>query len=251
MKTCFFTILQDSYKNYSGIEYNLFEKSFKHFHPDIPLFVVGDKEIAELRKSIPSLDLFKMKASAAKLFYNDYDLVVNIDSDHFFFDRLDEILAGDFDVAAPSNFNYYENVSLKIESYNGKIYNIVPDQKYIQAGLVASTSKEFWDTYEKASVKHADHMTCKDNDVLNLVVEFGNFDFKVLDGGWTPNDVNRHSYYGCSSLNLEKECTIVNGKPFIRGKPLKCYHVARGGAKPKFNQLFNEEVVTWLNEKIK
>lgn len=253
MKTCFFTILQDSYKNYSGIEYNLFEKSFKHFHPDIPLFVVGDKEIAELRRLTPDLNLHRIKASAAKLFYNDYDLVVCIDADHFIFDRLDEILIGDFDVAAPSNFNFMSNVGLKLESHGNNIYKVVPEQKYIQAGLIASTSKSFWDTYEKVCIKHADYMTCRDNDILNLVIEFGNFNFKLLDGGWTPNDVNRKSYYGCSSLNLERECTLINNIPHIRGIPLKCYHVARGGfqTKPKFDQLFNEEVVTWLNEKIK
>jgi len=248
MKTCFFTILQ---KNYSGcIEHELFIKSFKRFHPDIPLFIVDDIMIEKLMSETPGLDFYKMKASAAKLFYNDYDLVVNIDADHFIFDRLDEILLGDFDVAAPSNNNNYENVNLSIQSYRGKMYNIVTDEKYIQAGLIASTSKDFWKAYEKASLTHADHMTCRDNDVLNLLIQFGNYNFKLLDGGWTPNDPNRKCYYGCSSLSLEKNVVLVDGKPSIDNRPLKCYHVARGSAKPKFSQLFTPEIQNWFNEKI-
>jgi hypothetical protein len=248
MKTCFFTILQGNYA--SCIEYALFEKSFKHFHPDIPLFVVGDKEIQELMNENPSLDLYKIKATAAKLFYDEYDLVVNIDADHFIFSRLDEILKGDFDVATPSNFNTYENVSLNIQSYKGNVYNIIPELNYAQAGIVASTSKTFWKSYEKASLKHANHMTCRDNDVLNLVLEFGDYNFKLLDGGWDIVDPNRHSFYGCSSLMLEKTCVLENDIPCINGKPLKCYHVARGSAKPKFNELFNEDIVNWLHERL-
>lgn len=248
MKTCFFTILEGNYS--SCIEYDLFEKSFKYFHPDIPLFVIGDDQIKRLKETTPGLDLYKMKASAAKLFYDEYDLVVNIDADHFIFSRLDEILEGDYDVAAPSNNNNYENVSLSINSYRGNNYNIVTEEKYIQAGLIASTSKDFWKTYEKASIQHADRMTCRDNDVLNLVIQFGNYDFKLLDGGWSPTDPNRKSFYGCSSLALENKCTLVNGVPCIDNIPLKCYHVARGGAKPKFTQLFTPEITNWLYEKL-
>lgn len=248
MKTCFFTILQGNYS--PCIEHELFVKSFKHFHPDIPLFVLGDVEISKLMEETPGLDFYKLKATAARLFYNDYDLVVNIDADHFIFSRLDEILEGDYDVAAPSNYNNYENVSLSINSYRNNVYNIVPELKYIQAGLIASTSKEFWKTYEKASLLHANDMTCRDNDVLNLVLQFGNFNFKLLDGGWALDDPNRKAFYGCSSLSIEKECVLIDNSPHIRNIPLKCYHVARGGSKPKFTQLFNPEITNWLYEKL-
>lgn len=251
MKTCFFTILQSGYKN--CVQYDLFEQSFKHFHPDVPLFVVGDEDIKKLCAKTPGLDMYKIKASAASLFYNDYDLVVNIDADHFIFGRMEEILAGDFDVAAPSNFNLYENVHLTIESYNGVTYNIVPQLQYIQAGLIASTSKDFWKTYEKASLQHANHMMCRDNDVLNMVLQFGNYNFKLLDGDYHPMSADRKCFYGCSSLNLENQCIISSDEPRIFNKPVRCYHVARGegAAKPKFNQLFNADVVNWLYERIK
>jgi hypothetical protein len=248
MKTCFFTIVQSQYRG--CIEYELFEKSFKHFHPEIPLFVVDDSEIKNLADKHPGINLYKIKASAAKLFYNEYDLVVSIDADHFIFSRLDEILKADYDVAAPSNNNQYENVSLSINSYLNNNYNIVSEEKYIQAGLIASTSKSFWDTYESASLRHADYMTCKDNDVLNMVVQFGNFNFKLLDGDWSPTSDERKCFYGCSSLNMEHLAYIKNDEVKINNIPLKCYHVAKGGSKPKFNQLFSEDVQNWFYGKL-
>lgn len=249
MKTCFFTIIEDRYKPL--IELDLFVKSFKHFHPDIPLFILGEQAIAKLKVEHPGIDMFKIKASAAKWFYEDYDLVVNIDADHFIFSRLDEVLANDYDVACPSNYNCYENVGISIESYRGNRYNIVPELRYRQAGLIASGSKLFWDTYETASLKHADNMTCRDNDVLNLVIEFGNFKYKVLDGDYHYSSPNRKAFYGCSSLNLERQATIVNDVPCINGIPLKAYHVARGGGKPKFVDIFNKDVVDWFFSTVK
>jgi hypothetical protein len=47
VKTCFFTFLQKSYENI--IEFDLFEKSFKHFHPEIPLVVFKDEEIEKFQ----------------------------------------------------------------------------------------------------------------------------------------------------------------------------------------------------------
>ena len=185
MRTCFFTFVTDSYAQY--IEFDLFEKSFKHFHPDIPLFVLRDAEIDNLKRKHNSLDMYNIKATAAKTFYDDYDLVVNIDADHFIFSRLDEILQGDFDVACPSNVNYYENVDISINTYLNNRYNIVTGEQYVQAGLIASSSKQFWNAYEAASIRHAHQMTCKDNDVLNLVLQFGDYNFKLLDGGWLPD----------------------------------------------------------------
>jgi hypothetical protein len=195
--------------------------------------------------------MFNIKATAAKSLYQDYDLIVNIDADHIIFSRLDEILANDYDVACPSNFNLYENVSISLTSYRDRVYNIVPPEYYVQAGLIASSNKLFWDTYETASLRHAKFMTCADNDVLNMVLHFGNFKFKLLDNGWKLDSPKRKSFYGCSSLNLEKECKIIDNIPCINNIPLKCYHVARGSAKPKFKELFNSETVNWLYDTIK
>ena len=73
----------------------------------------------------------------------------------------------------------------------------------------------------------------------------------LQDGAFAYNDKQRKYFYGCSSLNLEKYVKITNDEPTIEGRPVKCYHVARGHIKPKFNTLFDPSVVNWFYEKIK
>ena len=96
MKTVFFTIISDSH--YHGCRTDDFIKSFKKFHPDIDLVIFGQSDIDEMFASRPELNFYNSKATFAKKLYNDYDLVVNIDADHLIFDRLDEILLGDYDL---------------------------------------------------------------------------------------------------------------------------------------------------------
>jgi hypothetical protein len=117
-KIVFFTWITDNYKD-TIIDFTNFEKSFKKFHPDIPLKVFNQLEINELFKEKPWLYSDNCKASFAKLLYNDYDIVVNIDSDFYFFDRLEEIIKGDYDLAGCANFNQYLNVDIKQNNIEG------------------------------------------------------------------------------------------------------------------------------------
>ena len=86
----FFTWLTNNFRD-TIIDYQGFYKSFKYFHPDIDLVVFEDASIRDLFGKKPWLNFMNCKASFAKLLYNEYDIVVNLDSDFYFFDRCDEI----------------------------------------------------------------------------------------------------------------------------------------------------------------
>ena len=168
MKTAFFTWISNNYRDYN-IDFQSFYKSFKYFHKDIDLIIFDDSKINPLFRSKPWLKTTNCKASFAKLLYNDYDLLVNVDSDFYFFDRCNEILTGDYDIAACANYNIVQNVSLKQQTING--YNIpyIDELHYIQGGMIASTSKEFWDEYEDLSRQFSDQLPLYENDVLNIL----------------------------------------------------------------------------------
>lgn len=254
MKTVFYTIISDSH--YHGCRTDDFIKSFKHFHPDIDLVVFKQQQIDEMFASNPKLNFYNSKAAFAKKLYNDYDLVVNIDADHLIFDRLTEILDGDYDVAAPSNFNVWMNSSLDtVTVCNGRVVppsslssintdsTLVPYDKYFQGGLIASTSKLFWDQYENACVKYSHYFGHYENDVLNILCHMLPYKVKVLEGDFVYNNSDFTCYYGCSSLGREKQVVVNNGKLELDGKPFKAYHFARGGnSKPTVAQLFTREV---------
>ena len=254
MKTVFYAILSDDFRD-SIIDYTGFYRSFKCFHPDIDLVTFGTTEIQKLFNEKPWLNYCNCKASFAKLLYNDYDLVVNVDADFYFFDRCIEILEGDYDVAAAANFNELQNVSILPRVVKGVQIPEVSLIQYIQGGLIASTSKKFWDEYEETSKYLADSLPLMENDVLNILWYSKNdYKLKVLDGDLDFRSPNFKQYYNCASLARERQIIVQNDRLLLDNKPVRSYHVARGNAgrrpKERPHQLFSPDVVRWFNQKV-
>jgi len=254
MKACFYIIIGDSH--WHGCRTPEFIKSFKKFHPDIDLIIFDQSHIDTTFATDKRLNFYNSKATFAKKLYNDYDLIVNIDADHLIFDRLDEILIGDYDIAFPTNFNSWLNSSIGTNSCANTcgIFSsstLIPYEKYIQGGLIASTSKKFWDDYEFASLNYSDLFGNKENDILNLLCHMLPYKTKVLDGHFEYTHPEFNCYYGCASLDREKQIMVLDNKLMLDGKPVKAYHFARGGCnKPHPNELFSPEVVNYIYNEI-
>lgn len=233
MKTVFFSIVSDNW--YLPSRTYDFIISFKHFHPEIDLKIFREPQIQEVFATDSRLNYYNSKATFAKLLYNDYDLVVWIDTDHLIFGRLDSILNGTYIAAAPANYNKYQNSSIRG----------IGEKFYFNGGIIASSNKVFWNLYEYHSLTTAMEFTHKDNDVLNIFFD----NLKYLDGSNDFNSPEFKEYYGCASLGQEKDITIVNNRPEINGKPVKAYHFAKGDKnKPHPRTLFNDSVINWINE---
>lgn len=256
MKTVFFTWITDDFRD-TIIDFQGFSKSFKHFHPDIDLVVYDDAAIRKLFSEKPWLNQYNCKASFAKLLYNDYDLVVNVDSDFYFFDRCVEILEADYDVAACACFNIKNNSKLDARTVNGYSVPQVSYENYIQGGLIASPSKKFWDDYEDTCKQIAMNLSLYENDVLNVLWYSGKYQTKVLDGDVNFNSPNFKQYYQCAGLYREHLYQVQNDRIVLDDKPVRGYHVAHGnngasGARKKrMNELFSKEVCDWFYGKIK
>ena len=234
MKTVFFTIVDDAY--YTACRTDEFIASFKHFHPDIDLKIFGETEIyAEFHRE-PRLNFGNCKATFARKLYNDYDLVVNIDADHLILAPLTEILAGNYDVACPASLNLWQNAHLEIQGRQ-----MIPPEKYVQGGLIACTSKRFWDDFEYASLNWADWFGHRDNDVLNILWNFLPWNKKVLDDG---------CYYGCSILGQEQNVVVSGDGLYLNGAPVKAYHFAKWKDKVHPKELFTPQVVDFIYSNI-
>lgn len=251
MKTVFFTWITDNYKN-TNIDFDSFYKSFKYFHPDIDLVVFDSLAVSQLFTHKPWLNNTNCKASFAKLLYNDYDLVVNIDSDFYFFDRCYEILSADYDVAACSNYNIVQNVTLQPQRLNNYNTPYIDEIHYIQGGLIASTNKKFWDEYEKLSEQLSNKLPIYENDVLNILWHSEQYRTKVLDGDYDYRSKEFLCYYNCSSLGRISNCVVKNDKVYLDDKPMRSYHVAHGWnrRKERVNELFPKSVSDWFYSKI-
>lgn len=250
----FCSMITEDYKN-SKVEFDLFYKSFIKFNPGIKLEIFEDNDIKKIFNKNSHANFTNWKTSLAKELYNDYKYVVVLDSDHFIFSRLDEILETNYDVAIPSNYNDFANVSIFCASFmNGnqiEVGNLIDEENYYQGGLISGT-KDFWDAYDFACKKHSQKFNLLgENNVLNLLVNIYPFNLKILDGDTNYRKTNFKSFYNCSSLNLEQNFNIIDDSVFCFGKQVKMYHVARGGnSKIKFDNLFNDDVKNWFYKKI-
>lgn len=249
MRTVFFTIcdskLQKGLPNFRNLDFDGFAKSFKKFHADIDMVVYDETHMARY-----NVNYYNAKATFGELLSREYDLVVNVDADHYFFDRCEEILKGDYDVACPANFNETDNlVGIKVSSGitgEGNKNWIVTEQEFLQGGLIASPSKQFWQHYKYCADKYYNKFVCFENDVLNLVAYLYPYKVKVLDGHCDYRNVAHERWYGCSIINKEKKCVVENGKIMCEGKPVKAYHFAHGGAKKKYTEIFPESTHSFI-----
>jgi hypothetical protein len=218
MKKCAFVPVDD--KLYYPEGTHLMVNSFKRFHPDIDLIVFRQDVIDTLFKE-ESINFYQAKPFFAELLMHDYDLVVNIDADTIFLDRLTEVFDNvDYDIGAAWNFNDYENAS----------FANITEKMYLQAGMVGSTSKEFWLAWQEIN-RGAMQYLRKENDTLNLLAyndpEMQKLRLKIFD--------EKKDYYGCKSLGREPQFEIKDGKTFCRGEQVKAYHFARGNHFPKLD----------------
>jgi len=231
MRIVFFTLVDDRFYNPVGTPAMI--NSFKRFHPDIDLVVFRQDMIDRVFKE-KNLNFYMAKPTFAKLLSSYYDLVVNVDSDHIFLARCEEILKGDYDIGCPINKNDYEDTSVE---------NITEDM-FLQGGMVASTKQAFWDIWEEEN-KKAMNYKCKENDIMNLVIYnnpiVNKMKLKIFD--------KDKDYYGCKSLGRESEFYLKDDKVMCRKEQVYLYHVARGGIrKPTMQELgCSSEVVSYVN----
>lgn len=249
----FCTFITNNYKN-TKVEFDLFYKSFKFFNSGVELVVFEDLDVKKIFSKDASTSSINWKCALAKELYNDYRIVVVLDSDHFIFHRLDEILEQDYDVAVPTNLNMMQNIKIDLlttsdDGSHNYLTPFVPYDEYYQGGLVCG-NKNFWNAYEFACKKHANSNVFGENNVLNMLLSISPFNLKILDGDKNFSSENFKCFYNCSSLNLEKDFIVKNDKIYCKEKIVKAYHVARGTGKIRFDNLFNEDVKTWFYKKI-
>ena len=217
-KTVFFTIVSDNY--YYPIGCHKFITSFKKYHPDIDLVVFRQDMINKVFKE-KGVNFYMAKPTFAKLLVNDYDLVVNIDCDSAILGRMDEVLKEDYEVGGAWNFNEYENASLEN----------VTEKMYVQAGLIGSRDKRFWDEWEKAN-KEAMNYVRQENDILNLVWYNNEYVNKLKRKIF---DKKTKDFYGCKSLGREMEFYVKDDKVMCGDGQVVVYHQARGAKFPKLD----------------
>jgi hypothetical protein len=224
------------------------EKSFKHFHPDIPFIIYGDKEINE--SGIPRSIFFYLSTPFyARQLIKEYDQILKIDADSLVTAPL-EILESpeSFDVGVVFNWtrDAYSN--------NVKVWDVTP-QGYFNNGFVLFRNEELINhIWKLCNEQFFTNYQYREQDFLNIVCYYGNYKIKVLDTG--------DSWYGLRSKSEWNKAVMKEGKIVIpkgkdmfpeRDKTIRCIHWAGGtmGVKMNYKIYFSEEVSAYLDTLVK
>lgn len=225
-------------------EFIKMSNSLHHFHPDIPLIRWHDEKIKTYND--PSF-FYRATPIIAKELHKDYEYIVKIDCDTVVTGDLSELWNGDFDVAVVNNSNPKENQTSPYQ-----LWDIHP-YAYVNAGLVSMRTDEFIEHWLKLCFSgHFNAYQMREQDLLNILVHYGNYIVKRMDEG--------DSFYGLASKGYWSQIHLLSdGKLFLpkgedgwpdKDKFIKAIHVAGGNVPNKldFHTRMQPDVVKRLEE---
>lgn len=239
MSTVVFTVADNNYLPYA----KMLERSFKYFHPDIDFVIFGEEDIKTVPYSEP---YYRNKAFFGKQLAEKYDLVVNIDADSIVVDSLSDLFDAPYDVGSVLN-----NAITIPDPLQRQIVGLdrTNPMFYVNAGLVASRSKRFWNWWDDLNQRHFfGQYQMREQDTLNMIFFYGdlhcvNFDnspdvFGLWLNGYWPQAV------------LEDGKIILPEDVLKAKKTFKVLHWAGGASAAKMNYRtrFSEEVAERIAE---
>lgn len=238
MKRCYWSIADDKNLPY----FKMMEASFRKFHPNDELILFGEQDIREVQNK--QIFYFATPYFTRKLMLRGYTDICKIDADSIITGSLDSIWEGSFDVAVVNNSNPRE-----FAAYPVTVWDIAP-LAYVNCGFVVMRSREFVDHWlDLCFSYHYQNYQMREQDLLNILVSYGNYEIKRLD--------EEDSFYGLASkgywLDIEMQgddLLLKKGTEWPdKDKYIKVIHWAGGNVADKMNYRihFKPDVVKRLS----
>ncbi len=246
-KVAIFSIADNNNLQY----YERFKNSLRKWHgeEEVDLLLMTEKEIAKFND--PKF-FYRAKPILADQLIGQYEVIIGMDCDQVVCGDISALWAdSELDVLCVHNSNPKE-----AKTYPVQVWDIGVNE-YLNAGLVAMRSEKF--------IKHwlglcmsprFDKYQMGEQDLLNIMVYYGNYKVGLLDSG--------DGFWGLSSkgywpkIELRDDVTSKLGKKLLlpkegdwppdKDKTIKVIHWAGGNVPGKMNSRLNftEEVSDWL-----
>lgn len=222
---CFFTVATISHLQYAIP----FFKSLTKFHSpkDIDMLLYTDEtrpeELGKLPEGIKIVDLkpyladelffYRQKPTLMEPLLDEYELVVGFDSDQLVVGDLTPLLESqDFDAGVVINWNRHDEKFFPVVEI-GRLG--IPPVAYYNCGLVALRSKAFCHNWlVNCYTNEFNFMQYKEQDVLNILCHFGNWNvrcFDMPDGPESPV-----SWYGIVGKGEWVRAVVENNKVMVK-----------------------------------
>lgn len=204
---CFFTVASKSHMRYAIP----FLRSLTKFHSpkdiDIILFTdeIDEKVLSGLPKGILIRDLtpyledqmfyYRQKPILSEQLLDEYELVVGFDSDQIVLGDLSYLLETyDFDIATVINWNRHDP---PIYGFVELARIGIAPVEYFNCGLVALRSKKFAHIWRvNCFSAQFDRMQYKEQDILNVMCYFGNWNVRCLDHPDIVSKTQNRAWWG-------------------------------------------------------
>lgn len=221
----------------------------KYFHPDIPFYVFNNIELNKLSSKYSNKLRWEILNPIVSFEVSKiHEKVIHFDADSLILGKLDDIINFKEDIVGVRNNNDLDRASKS--SHQPITINNCHPSEYMNAGLVGSNKKEFWEFWISENSKYAQNFVFFEQDVYNLIIQSKKFSFKCLD----PKDSKFYfGVAGCMGSSTDwdnyKNMKKINGDYVVNNKIVKVFHQAGGsGYFPKLilNNFFSDEVVSDL-----
>lgn len=227
-------------------------RSWNYFHPDLPMVIIDNKFAMDTYHKYGAGFPY---APIIKPLLDECEMLIHLDADCIVTSRVEEILAGDFDVCSTKNNNYLGMAGSVNPGYQ---LPGIPIDKYINIGTFAlkgDAGKEFLkDWMELNALPSSANVPHFENGTFNMIFYNGKYKTKLLDED--SNDV----YYGLSSAwgyggnhwQSWKQIYLDGQDLRLRHKLIRILHKAGAGSPdnrfPDLDALFSPEVANRLRE---
>ena len=226
-----------------------FEKmknSLRKFHTEeeLPLALVGP---AQLKNTPDPFFFYRFTPIIGQQMLNmGYDTVIKLDADQVITGKLNHLWEGNFDVGVVQNSNPREALKYPVQ-----VWDINP-LTYVNCGLVVMKSMEFVNHWLNLCYSpHFERYQMKEQDLLNILVFYGNYNIKFFDNSNKWHGLISKGYWINTELKDDKLILPKNDEwPKDEDKEIVCIHWAGGNLpnKMNFNTSFKEDVAKWLNK---
>lgn len=216
-----------------------------HTPSELPLIEIVGKELDD-RLSADRDFFYRATPILAKELLPEYETIVKIDADSIITAPINEAWEGDFDAKVVLNSNPRE-----FKVYPFQLWDINPVQQYVNCGFVSMRSTEFVNHWHSLCFSnHFLNYRYREQDLLNILVHYGNYKVDLLDNG--------DGFWGLSSKGYWQDIILKDDKLILPAnmewnkidKYIKVIHWAGGNTSDKmnFNIRFQDKVAKWLNK---
>lgn len=244
-------------------------KSLRRFHNWPVILVTNETDKEKIPKDVILKDLSKYMVDQmffyratpiiAEPLLDEYELVLKVDADSLILGDLSYVLeTKDYDVGTVINWNRFDPQYYPLVQGWG----IFPAE-YFNCGFVALRSKKFAHDWKMLCfTPQFDRMQYKEQDLLNALCYFGNYNVRCFDIGNPKLDIN--AWYGIIGKGEWNRAILKDGKilipkgfgetPFPPSNiEIKVAHMGGGNGAPKDNwaAFFSPEVMVKIDELIK